>query len=118
MTALPLRVLVVRYRCPFCSRSRSKQQATVEHIDRCWSNPDNRACRTCGNYGDDWNPPRDVQSGCGCQDGGGPTCDAGVKLPADGSMVTGCPKWKTREEYDFDEADAAFDAADAERTVR
>ena len=36
-----------RYRCPFCSRSYSRRTSASKHIDRCWSNPEVRGCKTC-----------------------------------------------------------------------
>lgn len=88
-TVEPVRIKVTRYRCPFCERSRSRKQATVEHIARCWRNPAVRSCRTCANY----EPPN---AGCGeyrCNCGSGEFCHAGVTLPDDGP-VTGCEKWE------------------------
>lgn len=91
----PIPVLVRRYKCPHCSRSRAKKSATIAHIARCWDNPANRACRTCANY----EPPEsggcygDPQ--CNCPDDIPQGCAAGVVLPDfGGDMVTGCPEWK------------------------
>jgi hypothetical protein len=97
MTA-PIRVLVPRYRCPFCAHSRANRSASVAHIARCWHNPDVRACTTCGNY----EPPGDGQpcfpgQPCNCNvhpEG----CAAGVQLPAGKDFpMTACPSWTLRD---------------------
>lgn len=46
----PIAVMVKRFRCPFCSRSRAKRSATAEHTARCWRNPAVRACLTCKHF--------------------------------------------------------------------
>lgn len=89
----PIPVMVRRYGCPHCGRRRASKKATVEHIGRCWVNPDTQACKTCANYepavaggcpGDPY---------CNCPDTP-QNCTAGVDLPDfGGAMVTGCPKW-------------------------
>ncbi len=93
MTA-PIAITVTRHKCPHCPRSRAKKAAIVEHIGRCWNNPDNRACRTCANFepavaGGCYGDPQ-----CNCPDSP-QNCTAGVDLPDfGGDMVTGCPMWK------------------------
>ena len=93
LAAVPEPVIVKRWRCPFCHRSRSSRQATAEHIGRCWLNPDVRSCMTCAHL----EPGHDA---CGCVTGcnwGSPagaipnSCTAGIKL--DGTVQTGCPLW-------------------------
>lgn len=113
----PIPVLVKRYKCPFCSRSRSREQVTRDHIARCWLNPDNKTCKTCANF---------VPSGCcGAADLYGcyapmcstDSCDAGVELPeGPGFPVTGCPLWKSRDDEDFDSPDVPEPAVAAPRT--
>ena len=90
----PVRVEVIRYRCPFCSRSRSSKRATTAHIGRCWRNPGNRACTTCRHLepagsGDQCVPGQS----CNCNVYP-PACVAGVALP-DGKAfpLVGCPSW-------------------------
>lgn len=46
----PIPVRVTRYRCPFCSRTRSNKSRTREHIARCWENPDAKGCMTCRHF--------------------------------------------------------------------
>lgn len=91
----PIPVRVTRYRCPHCARSHSARRRAVEHIGRCWFDPDNRTCKTCANY----EPPEsggcfgDPQ--CNCPDTP-QNCTAGVDLPDfGGEMVTGCEKWES-----------------------
>jgi hypothetical protein len=43
----PVKVTVTRWLCPHCRRGRAHKQATVEHIARCWANPERHTCRTC-----------------------------------------------------------------------
>lgn len=90
-TVEPERIKVTRYRCPFCTRSRSRKQATVEHIARCWHNPAARSCKTCANYRPAYGPcAGDPQCNCGSSD---EECTAGVQLPERG-LITGCEKWE------------------------
>jgi hypothetical protein len=63
-------------------------------VDRCWHNPDTRACKTCDNFeepggGEQCIPGRDC--GCNVYD---ESCAAGVGL-GDG-IVSGCPQWSGR----------------------
>jgi hypothetical protein len=88
LTAQPVQYSVTRFKCPFCGRSRSTRPPIVEHIARCWKNPDAHACLTCqhferqapepevGFYGMEW---------CGAQD---------AELIQ--GVVTGCPLWALR----------------------
>lgn len=67
MTAQPIPVRVLRYKCPHCSRSASRPGRTREHMARCWSNPEAHGCKTCEHfepYGPEWDD----------------SCDAGVDL--------------------------------------
>lgn len=45
-----IRLKVVRYQCPHCSRTHSKKAAAEQHIARCWNNPAARACKTCRHF--------------------------------------------------------------------
>jgi DnaJ-class molecular chaperone len=44
----PIRLEVVRWKCPACSKSFYNRLAAVRHMERCWRRPENRGCRTCG----------------------------------------------------------------------
>lgn len=98
MTALgPIPVTVLRYACPHCSRSRSKRQATAEHIARCWQNPEVRSCKSCVHF----EPAQsygDCEPGRPCDCGNEPAfCAAGVDLPDRDQMpVTNCPQWEAK----------------------
>lgn len=50
----PVRVQVVRWRCPFCNRSHSGRVRAREHIARCWLNPAARSCKTCAHFDEGW----------------------------------------------------------------
>lgn len=89
---LPIPIVVTRYKCPHCHRSRSKQTAAYEHMQRCWYNPAARGCKTCANYypGDD---------GCGVYN---PVCNcaspemcrvSGIDL--DGTLRVHCDSWES-----------------------
>lgn len=45
-----IRLKVVRYQCPHCSRTHSKKAAAEQHIARCWRNPEARGCKTCRHF--------------------------------------------------------------------
>jgi hypothetical protein len=98
LTAEPVPVMVRRFRCPFCSRSRSSKAATAEHIARCWLNPEVRSCRTCAHL-ESWPDAGPCFPGrpCNCGDGG-QECGLGVVLPESGLPVTGCPMWELKGE--------------------
>nr|WP_221374338.1 hypothetical protein [Actinoplanes polyasparticus] len=73
MTA-ELRVIqVTRYGCPCCPRTESSRKRALEHVDRCWANPDNRGCKTCEHFEQD---PGEPDVGLT----GGEWCELGVSL--------------------------------------
>lgn len=72
MTA-PIAVRVTRYQDPHCGRTHSSRRRAVEHMARCWRNPDTRGCLTCRNFEQDL---RDVEVGLP----GGESCAVGVSL--------------------------------------
>lgn len=93
MTAEPVALRVTRWKCPFCTRARASKAATVEHIGRCWSNPEVRSCKTCRHY--------EVTGGfcdgdpmCNCPPAE-EICHAGIRLTGD--VEVGCPAWQPEE---------------------
>lgn len=46
----PIPFKTTRYRCPHCPRTASSKARMVDHIGRCWTNPEARACKTCAHY--------------------------------------------------------------------
>ena len=46
----PIAVRVTRYQCPPCGRTHSSRQRAVEHMGRCWRNPEARGCLTCRHF--------------------------------------------------------------------
>lgn len=91
----PIRYTSVRYRCPFCTRNRSRKKTIADHAERCWHNPTNRTCRTCAHF-------VDGHDACGCEAGcnwgnnGQPVrecCGEGHPLPENGHPVTDCLDW-------------------------
>lgn len=97
-TSLPIPVMVKRYQCPHCALRRANRTAAVEHIGRCWKNPDNRTCLTCANYesvpdGEPCFPGRY----CNCNEGY-QRCRADVDLPVGPEFpVTDCALWRPIE---------------------
>lgn len=78
----PLPLVVKRYQCPFCRRSRSARRAAEQHIARCWLNPAARACKTCAHFSND--------------EDYGPDCGAGVDLEK--GLRDFCPLWRALPE--------------------
>lgn len=82
MTA-PIPVRVLRYQCPFCSRSASRPGRTREHMARCWRNPEARGCKTCKNF--EPFEPGEPEVGLADVDEG---CAAGVNLTGHPACTT------------------------------
>lgn len=91
----PIRYTSVRYRCPYCTRNRSRKKTIADHAERCWHNPANQTCRTCVHF-------VEGEDACGCKPGcnwgnnGEPHreyCGEGLDLPDNGWPITNCPKW-------------------------
>lgn len=100
MTA-PILVKVTRYACPFCSRSRAKKAATVEHIGRCWFNPANRTCKTCIHFSEAFTAPPEAWCfpgrHCTCNDMDA-SCQEDVDLPEwERRPIVGCPLWQPEQ---------------------
>jgi hypothetical protein len=95
----PIRYTSVRYRCPFCTRNRSRKQTIADHAERCWSNPANRTCRTCAHF----EPSHDAcecKPGCNWGNNGQPnpdSCGEGLDLPDNAPNVQ-CPSWEPTKE--------------------
>ena len=85
-TGRPIARRVTRYLCPYCSRGHWSKARAVEHIARCWRNPEVRACKTCPLY-EPWSegPYREHP---GFPEG----CGAGHDLTA--GLRSGCADWK------------------------
>jgi hypothetical protein len=75
-TAIPVKV--TRYKCPFCSKSRSSRKAAQTHVDSCWMDRVNHACKTCDNF----RPIEPEQA---------EHCAAGIDI-TDG-LQSQCPAW-------------------------
>lgn len=94
----PIALHVVRYRCPFCTRSRAKRATTEQHIARCWHNPEARACLTCEHY-DTGGDACGCAPGCNWGNSGRPvtpSCGVGLVLGENHRPVTGCPQWAAK----------------------
>lgn len=46
----PEKVMMPRYRCVHCRRSWANRATAVQHSQRCWFDPANRACKTCAHF--------------------------------------------------------------------
>lgn len=88
---LPIPVVVTRWQCPYCRRSRSRRKPCETHIQLCWKNPTLRGCKTCAFF-----VPRAAKS----RDQYGGTvedrCDAGFRIK-DG-LVRNCARWKEKDD--------------------
>jgi len=80
-----IRVKVVRYQCPHCSRTHSKKDAAERHIARCWHNPAAHGCKTCTHYTAPESGPYPEHPGWPEQ------CEQGRKLLS--GLHTDCPLW-------------------------
>lgn len=49
MTA-PIRITVIRHRCPTCPKSYAGKSRAIAHMSRCWFNPEARGCKTCKHF--------------------------------------------------------------------
>jgi len=87
-TAQPIKYRVTRFRCPFCTRSRSSRKLIADHMARCWKNPAVRSCVTCRHFDVQ---PAEIEVGargtewCGAQD---------VELER---IIVHCPLWTLRD---------------------
>ena len=105
--AEPIPVRVTRYRCPHCPRGHSTRRRAVEHIARCWHNPDVKSCKTCKHfernydgYGEDCNLGIDLSGRPACQrcygmSAGCPECGGDGAEIRPGPIVD-CEKWEAR----------------------
>ncbi|WP_045740913.1 hypothetical protein [Actinoplanes rectilineatus] len=111
MTA-PIPVRVTRYQDPWCGRTHSSRRRAVEHMGRCWKNPDNRGCLTCRHHIDPWQAMGEEDCAAGvnlagtpaCPDCGGVTADpwneckscrgAGQEVKA--GPIVHCDKWEEK----------------------
>jgi len=79
----PIPFKVTRYRCPHCPRTASSKARMVDHIGRCWTNPEARGCKTCAHYAQNYE--------------GAEFCAVGVDLAVgDGatSPIVHCDLWE------------------------
>lgn len=83
-----IRLKVVRYQCPHCSRTHSKKQAAEQHIGRCWQNPAARGCKTCVHFSPESEGPYPEHPPIAEE------CWAGRKLLS--GLHTDCPKWESQ----------------------
>lgn len=92
----PVKVLVVRYDCPFCGSGfrSSRKSYVVEHMARCWAEPAKKTCRTCAHF--------DRRALWGAED----VCALGENVP-ERAPVVNCPLWQDRDEEEAEELTAA-----------
>jgi hypothetical protein len=88
-----------RYACPFCRFQRSTEKPVIEHIERCWSDPAKRTCKTCTHF-ERARRVLEPLCPCGCNDSVD-ECALGETLPEKAPVVD-CPLWRDRN----DEEDA------------
>lgn len=100
----PIPFTAIRYRCPHCPRTRSKQVRIREHIPICWYNPEARGCKTCKNFFPADEDRCDAPNGCGACNTAPEGCAVGVSLDGHGDEfdldyvrpgpIIGCPRWE------------------------
>ena len=49
-TPEPIRLEVIRFKCPTCRKSWSKRARAVEHAAKCWYSPANKTCKSCKHF--------------------------------------------------------------------
>lgn len=96
----PLRVTVVRWKCPTCGRNHSSKARALKHMPACWYNPAARGCKTCVHftpyYRDD---PDECAEGVDLRGTEVIEAEAG-RSPVDAPQwfnpgpITGCSKWQ------------------------
>ena len=97
----PEKVVMTRWRCTHCGRSWSSRATARQHAGRCWSDPANRACRTCNHFGRSSN--------------GAEACGVGLDLPVIETvrgglrpvLATHCESHVVREPYAITAANTA-----------
>ena len=112
--AEPIAVRVTRYRCPHCARSHSSRGRAVQHVGRCWRNPEAHGCKTCRHfdatyedYGEDCDLGVDLTGKPGCDNcvaGFVGAWDSGEKCPeckgnpepVKPGPILHCEKWEAR----------------------
>lgn len=94
----PIRLQVIRWQCQFCGLTRAKRDALASHLGRCFHNPETRSCKSCANYGSEWEGGCDCGHSlcqdriarkvrfCAADDPNPPDLDEGLR--------TGCPLWQ------------------------
>lgn len=50
----PKAVVSKKWICEGCNFTSRKKYVLVDHLKRCWNNPENRACKTCEHYQEKW----------------------------------------------------------------
>ncbi|AEV86679.1 hypothetical protein ACWT_5662 [Actinoplanes sp. SE50] len=70
----PIPVRVTRYKDPHCGHTHSSRQRAVEHMARCWWNPDARGCKTCRHFVGPWQSMGEERCEVGVNLGGRPAC--------------------------------------------
>lgn len=100
----PIAYVTTRHRCPHCRKSYSAKGTAVRHVERCWRNPERRACLTCAHrsYGEYGEPD------CNIGEGAWPCCSecGSSRRDEEGRDLCGhhgtdarhlqvlCPKWE------------------------
>jgi DNA-binding CsgD family transcriptional regulator len=90
-----LSIMVKRWRCPHCIYSKASKNVVEKHIDRCWRNPANRACKTCVHFERAGGEECDCTPSCKGMSWPD-SCGLGEKLPDD-RPVLHCPVWEPEE---------------------
>lgn len=98
----PLKVSVVRWKCPTCGRNHSAKSRAVTHMASCWYNPAARGCKTCVHFTPyHRDEPDDCAEGVDLRGTEVIETEAG-RTPAFAAQwvnpgpITGCAKWQAK----------------------
>lgn len=96
----PLKVSVVRWKCPTCGRNHSSKARAVTHMATCWYNPAARGCKTCVHFTPYYRDEPDD-----CAEGVDLRGTAAINAERDFELIdrfvapgpiTSCAKWQAR----------------------
>lgn len=85
----PIPLVVTRWVCPYCHRSRSRRRPCEAHIKLCWKNPELQGCKTCAFFTQAKDLPPALRAS-------GDRCGAGFVIK--NGLVTKCSRWKEKDD--------------------
>lgn len=73
----PIAYVTTRHRCPHCRRSYANKATAVNHMARCFTDPERRTCKTCRHDEEPYSEADTgyvVEGGCALNLTQGPSC--------------------------------------------